>query len=118
MHNPTLVILAAGLSTRYSGPKQIEPVGPDGEALLDYAVYDALSQLRPTHRKCVVMHVLERRTYEEIAQELDLPVGTVKSHVARAFKKLRALLGHVLDSSDPEMTPLNDDYDAAGEPGS
>ncbi len=43
MHNPTLVILAAGLSTRYSGLKQIEPVGPDGEALLDYAVYDALS---------------------------------------------------------------------------
>ena len=43
MHNPTLVILAAGLSTRYSGPKQIEPVGPDGEALLDYAVYDAMS---------------------------------------------------------------------------
>lgn len=43
MHNPTLVILAAGLSTRYGGSKQLEPVGPDGEALLDYAVYDALS---------------------------------------------------------------------------
>ncbi len=43
MHHPTLVILAAGLSTRYGGSKQIEPVGPDGEALLDYAVYDALS---------------------------------------------------------------------------
>jgi len=43
MSNPTLVILAAGLSTRYGGSKQLEPVGPDGEALLDYAVYDALS---------------------------------------------------------------------------
>lgn len=43
MHHPTLVILAAGLSTRYGGSKQLEPVGPDGEALLDYAVYDALS---------------------------------------------------------------------------
>jgi NDP-sugar pyrophosphorylase family protein len=43
MHHPSLVILAAGLSTRYGGSKQLEPVGPDGEALLDYAVYDALS---------------------------------------------------------------------------
>jgi NDP-sugar pyrophosphorylase family protein len=43
MLHPTLVILAAGLSTRYGGSKQIEPVGPDGEALLDYAVFDALS---------------------------------------------------------------------------
>lgn len=43
MRHPTLVVLAAGLSTRYGGSKQLEPVGPDGEALLDYAVYDALS---------------------------------------------------------------------------
>jgi hypothetical protein len=43
MHHPTLVVLAAGLSTRYGGSKQLEPVGPDGEALLDYAVYDALT---------------------------------------------------------------------------
>lgn len=43
MQNPTLVILAAGLSTRYGGSKQLEPVGPDGETLFDYAVYDALS---------------------------------------------------------------------------
>jgi hypothetical protein len=38
---PTLVILAAGLSTRYGGPKQLAPVGPSGEALLDYGIYDA-----------------------------------------------------------------------------
>lgn len=43
MSDPTLVVLAAGLSTRYGGSKQLEPVGPDGEALLDYAVFDALS---------------------------------------------------------------------------
>ncbi|MFC1661821.1 NDP-sugar synthase [Gemmatimonadota bacterium] len=39
--NPTLVILAAGMSTRYGRLKQLEPVGPSGEALLDYAVFDA-----------------------------------------------------------------------------
>jgi hypothetical protein len=40
----------------------------------------------------------------------------VKSHVNRAFKKLRALLGHVLDSSDPENTGLLEDDSTAGEP--
>ena len=40
--NKTLVILAAGLATRYGGGKQLASVGPNGEALLDYAIYDAL----------------------------------------------------------------------------
>lgn len=38
---PTVVLLAAGMSTRYGRLKQLEPLGPEGEALLDYAVYDA-----------------------------------------------------------------------------
>lgn len=38
----SLVILAAGLSTRYGRLKQLEPVGPAGEALLEYGLYDAL----------------------------------------------------------------------------
>ncbi|MCX7787287.1 MAG: nucleotidyltransferase [Spirochaetes bacterium] len=39
---PTLVVMAAGMGSRYGGIKQIDPVGPSGEALLDYSVYDAL----------------------------------------------------------------------------
>ena len=38
----TLVVLAAGMGSRYGGLKQIEPVGPNGQAILDYSVYDAL----------------------------------------------------------------------------
>lgn len=38
----TLVVLAAGMGSRYGGLKQIDPVGPGGETLLDYAVFDAL----------------------------------------------------------------------------
>ena len=38
---PTLVVLAAGIGARYGGLKQMEPVGPSGEAVLDYAVFDA-----------------------------------------------------------------------------
>ena len=40
--SPTLLVLAAGMGSRYGGLKQIEPVGPSGEAILDYSVYDAL----------------------------------------------------------------------------
>ena len=38
----TLVILAAGMGTRYGGDKQLEAVGPNGETLFDYGIYDAL----------------------------------------------------------------------------
>ncbi len=38
---PALVVLAAGIGARYGGLKQIEPVGPGGEAVLDYSVFDA-----------------------------------------------------------------------------
>ena len=39
---PTLLILAAGMGSRYGGLKQVDPVGPSGETLMDYAVFDAL----------------------------------------------------------------------------
>lgn len=39
--NPTLLVLAAGMGSRYGGLKQIDPVGPSGETLLDYNIYDA-----------------------------------------------------------------------------
>jgi NDP-sugar pyrophosphorylase family protein len=38
---PTLVILAAGMGSRYGGLKQIDPVGPDGETIMDYSIHDA-----------------------------------------------------------------------------
>ena len=39
---PTLVVLAAGMGSRYGGLKQVDPVGPSGEAILDYSVFDAI----------------------------------------------------------------------------
>lgn len=38
---PTLAVLAAGMGSRYGGLKQVDPVGPSGEAILDYSVFDA-----------------------------------------------------------------------------
>lgn len=39
---PTLLILAAGMGSRYGGLKQVDPVGPSGETIMDYSVFDAV----------------------------------------------------------------------------
>ncbi|NWK57219.1 NTP transferase domain-containing protein [Verrucomicrobiaceae bacterium N1E253] len=39
---PTLLVLAAGMGSRYGGLKQMDPMGPNGETVLDYSVYDAI----------------------------------------------------------------------------
>lgn len=40
-NKPILAVMAAGMGSRYGGLKQIDPVGPSGEAILDYSLYDA-----------------------------------------------------------------------------
>ena len=42
MIKPTLLILAAGIGSRYGGLKQLDKVGPGGEAIIDYSIYDAI----------------------------------------------------------------------------
>lgn len=42
MQSPTLLVMAAGMGSRYGGLKQIDPVGPHGETIIDYSIYDAM----------------------------------------------------------------------------
>ena len=85
---PTLLILAAGMGSRYGGLKQIDPVGPHGEAILDYSVYDALRagfgkivfvirrQIEHAFRETVGAHFENLIQVEYAFQELDqLPPG-------------------------------------------
>ena len=39
---PTLLILAAGMGSRYGGLKQMDEFGPNGETIIDYSIYDAI----------------------------------------------------------------------------
>ena len=39
---PTLLVLAAGIGSRFGGLKQVAGIGPSGEAIMEYAVYDAI----------------------------------------------------------------------------
>lgn len=41
MHKPVLVVMAAGMGSRYGGLKQLDPVGPGGQLIIDYSIYDA-----------------------------------------------------------------------------
>ncbi len=41
MANPVLVVMAAGMGSRYGGLKQIDPVGPNGQIIMPYSIYDA-----------------------------------------------------------------------------
>jgi UTP-glucose-1-phosphate uridylyltransferase len=66
MAKPTLVIMAAGMGSRYGGLKQIDPIGPNGEIIMDYSVYDAL--MAGFGRLVVVLR-------KEIEQEFRASVG-------------------------------------------
>ncbi len=56
------------------------------------AIEEAIAQLRPEYRSCILLRHVEGRSYEEIATTLDLPLGTVKTYIHRARHELRSLL--------------------------
>ena len=59
MSKPQLAVMAAGIGSRYSWLKQMGPVGPDGEIVLDYAIYDAVThkQDMPTLKAAIVAKI-------------------------------------------------------------
>jgi RNA polymerase sigma-70 factor (ECF subfamily) len=61
----------------------------------------AVAQLRPAYRTCILLRYVEERSYEEIAETLDLPIGTVKTHLHRARLELQTLLAP-LRAPDPD----------------
>jgi len=57
----------------------------------------AIARLRPEYRSCIMLRHVEGRAYEEIAEILGLPLGTVKTYIHRARAELRAALGPLRD---------------------
>src|SRR5580700_4798081 len=95
--SPTLLILAAGMGSRYGGLKQIDPVGPAGETIIDYSIYDAIragfgkvvfvirKDIERPFREIVGARFEERIAVEYVFQELDsvppefaVPVGRTR----------------------------------------
>jgi RNA polymerase sigma-70 factor, ECF subfamily len=59
---------------------------------LGTAIERAIARLRPEYRACILLRHIEGYSYEEIAQTLDLPLGTVKTYIHRARNELRRYL--------------------------
>jgi RNA polymerase sigma-70 factor (ECF subfamily) len=58
-------------------------------------IEEAIQNLRPEYRSCILLRHVEGRSYEEIAEIMDLPLGTVKTYIHRARNELRVTLGHL-----------------------
>jgi NDP-sugar pyrophosphorylase family protein len=94
MAGPILVILAAGMGSRYGGLKQMDPIGAAGEVLLDYSVYDAL---RSGFKKIVF---IIRRDFEDDFKRLVLGRMGAGFDYALAFQENDTLIPPaILESS-------------------
>ncbi len=103
---PTLLILAAGMGSRYGGLKQIDPIGPHGEAIIDYSIYDAMGagfgkivfvirhDLESSFRESIGRKVESQIAVEYAYQELNhLPMGfTLPLHRQRPWGTGHAVL--------------------------
>lgn len=91
MADTSLVIMAAGIGSRFGGIKQLEPVGPSGEIIMDYSIYDAMEagfnkvvfiirkDLEKDFREIIGNRIEKMIRVEYVFQELDeLPVGFTK----------------------------------------
>lgn len=88
MSKPILLVLAAGMGSRYGGLKQIDPVGPAGETIIDYSIFDAMRagfeklvfvirhDIESAFREAIGARFEKRLPVEYVFQELDkLPPG-------------------------------------------
>lgn len=69
----TLVVMAAGMGSRFGGLKQIEPIGPKGEAILDFSVYDAV-KAGFTKVVFVIKHAIEKDFKEFVGNRIEKKV--------------------------------------------
>jgi UTP-glucose-1-phosphate uridylyltransferase len=93
---PTLLVLAAGLGTRYGGLKQIDPVGPNGATIIDYSIYDGI---KAGFGKVVfvIRHYFEDAFREKVSSKFDRFVET-----AYAYQELDVCLGDCALPKDRE----------------
>jgi len=66
---------------------------------LGSAIERAIGRLRPEYRSCILLRHVEGHSYEEIADMLELPLGTVKTYIHRARNELRVYLEDRFDET-------------------
>ena len=81
----TLVVMAAGMGSRFGGLKQIEPVGPHGQAIIDFSVYDA-KQAGFNKVVFIIKHEIEKEFKEIVGSRIEKMID-----VDYAFQELDML---------------------------
>lgn len=97
--------LSSGEETLDSEDPRARPDERADESDRAQVLHQALGRLPPATRELLEFAVLQRLAYQEVAQILDIPVGTVKSRVYYALRKLREQLATLA----PELDPATDD---------
>lgn len=92
IQKPTLLVLAAGMGSRYGGDKQIDGFGPNGETILEYSIYDAINagfgKVVFIVRKEILEEAKEMFTPKMADKiELEFVVQTLESHVPDELKQ-------------------------------
>jgi RNA polymerase sigma-70 factor (ECF subfamily) len=77
------------------GDRQESPLDEVEARELGGEIEAAIAKLRPEYRSCILLRHVEGRAYEEIAEILGLPLGTVKTYIHRARNELRRELSHL-----------------------
>lgn len=78
------------------GPEEhwADPAPSEAERFVDCArLRQRIDALTPVQARLIRMSYFEAKSHQEIASELDMPLGTVKSHLRRAFQRLQGELG-------------------------
>lgn len=75
MASKTLIIMAAGMGSRYGGNKQIDPIGPNGEIILEYSIYDAL-KAGFDKVVCIINRNIEKDFRDNIGHRIEKLVDT------------------------------------------
>ena len=100
MNTPILVIMAAGMGSRYGGLKQIDPVGPAGQVILDYSIYDAY---RAGFRRAVFTN----RFRKLMKEQSDLaPIVEAYKEYKQAKQNIEDSLAMLEEESDEELREL------------
>ncbi len=85
-NTPVLVVLAAGMGSRYGGLKQIDPVGAQGEAILDYSIYDAYEA---GFRKAVIL--IKEAIREDFMATVGVRLARSPMEIRYAYQELDKL---------------------------
>ena len=140
---PVLVVMAAGMGSRYGGLKQMDPIGPNGELIIDFSLYDAKRAGFET-AVCIIKHAIEddfkaimekgaakgmdiRYAFQElddIPEGFEIPEGRVKpwgtSHAILAARDILDGPFAVINADDyygPEAFQIMYDYLCTAEDG-